>query len=252
MDEAGRARPMLGASCMLGAGASFAIVNTMIPILTDRFGVPSATLVLWQYLIATVFALPLVGRIGLSVLKTRHPFLHQLRALVVAVGVQAFAFGLGEEVVHEIGNILGALAQWRKTKRHHVEAKEQILAKQPLLDEDAEILVGGGDDAHVGLDRRAAADGGVLALLQHAQKPRLSLHRHVADFVEKQRAAVGLLKQARLVDAGVGEGALAVPEQLALDERLGQGLGQCGQGEQGGRERRTAGGSGLRRLPAQP
>lgn len=104
MDDAGRtrqmpaARPMLGASCMLGAGASFAVVNTMIPILTNWFGVPSATLVVWQYLIATIFALPLITRIGLGALKTRHPFLHQLRALVVAAGVQAFAFGFASGV----------------------------------------------------------------------------------------------------------------------------------------------------------
>ena len=52
------------------------------------------------------------------------------------------------------------------------------------------------DDAHVGLDRGAAADGGVLALLQHAQKSRLRLERHVADLVEEQRAAVGLLEAA--------------------------------------------------------
>lgn len=98
MGQMPAARPMLGASCMLGAGASFAIVNTMIPILTNRFGVPSTTLVFWQYLIATIFALPLIGRIGFGALKTRHPFLHQLRAFVVAAGVQAFAFGFASGV----------------------------------------------------------------------------------------------------------------------------------------------------------
>jgi drug/metabolite transporter (DMT)-like permease len=97
--SAGRAaRPMLGASCMLGAGVSFAVVNTMIPILTARLGVPSAAVVFWQYLIATVFALPLILRIGLGALRTRHLLLHQLRAFVVAAGVQAFAFGFASAV----------------------------------------------------------------------------------------------------------------------------------------------------------
>ena len=104
MDDASRTgrvpatRPVLGASCMLGAGVSFAIVNTMIPILTYRLGVPSAAVVFWQYLIATFFALPLIWRIGLGALKTRHPLLHQLRAFVVAAGVQAFAFGFASAV----------------------------------------------------------------------------------------------------------------------------------------------------------
>jgi drug/metabolite transporter (DMT)-like permease len=103
MGEASRmrmpaAQPMLGASCMLGAGASFAIVNTMIPILTNRFAVPSVTLVFWQYFIATIFAFPLTARIGLGALKTHHLFLHHLRAFVVAAGVQAFAFGFASGV----------------------------------------------------------------------------------------------------------------------------------------------------------
>ena len=52
------------------------------------------------------------------------------------------------------------------------------------------------DDADIGLDRRAAADRRIFALLQHAQEPGLRLHRHVADLVEEQRAALGLLETA--------------------------------------------------------
>ena len=84
----------------------------------------------------------------------------------------------------------------RQPQRHDVEAEEQILAEQALLDQDAQVLVGGRDDPHVGLDRGAAADGGVFALLQHAQQAGLRLHRHVADLVEEQRAALGLLEPA--------------------------------------------------------
>ena len=76
----------------------------------------------------------------------------------------------------------------------------------------------GGDDAHIGLDRRAAADGGVFAFLQHAQQARLRLGRHVADLVEEQRAAGGLLELAGRALHGAGEGAALVAEQLALDQ----------------------------------
>src|SRR3546814_5421369 len=94
----------------------------------------------------------------------------------------------------EVGNVVGALAQRRQPDRHDVEAIEQILAEGALTDELAQVAVRRGDDPHVRLDRRAAADGGVLALLQHTQQPRLGLERHVADLVEKQRAALGLLR----------------------------------------------------------
>ena len=45
---------------------------------------------------------------------------------------------------------------------------------------------------------------------------------HVADLVEKQRAAVGQLEAARAVRDGAGEGALLVAEQLRLEQRLRQ------------------------------
>ena len=79
-------------------------------------------------------------------------------------------------------------------------------------------LLRGGDDAHVGLDRGAAADRGVFALLQHPQQAGLRLHRHVADFVEEQRAALGLLEAARGAGVGAGECAALVAEQFRFDE----------------------------------
>ena len=106
----------------------------------------------------------------------------------------------------------------RQAQRHDVEAEEQVFAERALLNGVAQILVGGGDDADVGLDRRAAADGRVFALLQHPEQARLRLHRHVADLVEEQRAALGLLEAARRARVGAGEGALLMAEQLALDQ----------------------------------
>src|SRR5439155_9877412 len=131
---------------------------------------------------------------------------------------QALALRKRKEVPDEIRNVLDALAQRRQAQRHYVEAEKEVLAKEALLDEDAQILVGRRDDAHVGLDRRAAADGRVLALLQDAQEPRLRLHRHVADLVEKERAALGLLETAGAAGVGAGEGALLVAEQFGFDE----------------------------------
>lgn len=91
-------QPILGATFMLGAGLTFAVVNTVTPIITYQMGVPSTAVVFWQYVIATVFALPLILRIGLGALKTRHPVLHELRAFVSAAGVQVFAFGFASGV----------------------------------------------------------------------------------------------------------------------------------------------------------
>ncbi len=57
-------------------------------------------------------------------------------------------------------------------------------------------------------------------LLQHAQDLGLRVLAHVADFVEEQAAAVGLLEAADALLVGAGEGALLVAEQLGLEQVL--------------------------------
>src|SRR5580693_4591272 len=131
---------------------------------------------------------------------------------------QALTRDHGEEMANQIGNILGALAQRWQAQRYYVQAEEQIFAKQALLDELAQILVGRGDDAHIRFNWSTAADSGVFALLQHAQKASLRFHWHVADFVEEKRTAFGLLEASGAARVGAGEGPLLVTEQLRLDE----------------------------------
>jgi drug/metabolite transporter (DMT)-like permease len=90
---------------MLGAQLIFAVVNFTYDILTNPWNpllagdkMSSSGAVFWQYLIATAFALPLVLRIGFAGLRTRHPVLHEMRALVSALGAQVFAFGFASGV----------------------------------------------------------------------------------------------------------------------------------------------------------
>ena len=47
--------------------------------------------------------------------------------------------------------------------------------------------------------------------------------RHLADLVEEERAAVGQLERALRVARRAGERAALVAEQLALEQRLGEG-----------------------------
>ena len=78
--------------------------------------------------------------------------------------------------------------------------------------------MGGGDDAHVHADQFAPAYAEELALGQHPQQPRLQRQRHVADFVQKQRAAIGLLEATDVALLRAGEGAGFVAEQFALQQ----------------------------------
>src|SRR2546428_349253 len=67
-----------------------------------------------------------------------------------------------------------------------------------------------------------AARGPELVLLEDAQELRLERGRHVADLVQEDRAAVGLREEPGCVADRAGEGAAHVPEELALEQRLGE------------------------------
>jgi hypothetical protein len=101
-----------------------------------------------------------------------------------------------QEMLGQQRNVVAPLAQRRQAQADHVEAVEQVFAEQALLDPAFQVLVGGGDHPHIGLDRLVAADAVEVAVGQHAQQARLQFGRHVADFVEEQRAALGLLEAA--------------------------------------------------------
>ena len=115
-------------------------------------------------------------------------------------------------------NVFRALAQRRHVDRDDGQAEVQILAEVALLDFCLEVLVRRRDHAHVDVDRLRRSQPLDLAFLKHAQHFGLRLQAHVADFVEEDRAAVGLLELPDLPLGGAGERALLVAEQLRLDE----------------------------------
>jgi len=131
---------------------------------------------------------------------------------------QALARRLGEEGLDQFGDVLEPFAQRRQAQRHDVQAVEQILAEAALAGQLGQVLMGRGDDAHIGLARHPAADGGVFPFLQHAQQTGLGLQRHVADFVEEQGTALSLLEPPGRPHGGPREGPLFMAEQLAFDQ----------------------------------
>ena len=123
-----------------------------------------------------------------------------------------------QEVARQHGHIFLALTQGRQAQADHIEAVKQVLAKCTLLDALFQILVRRGNDAYIGLDRAVAANAIEMAIAEHAQQPGLQVKWHVANLVEKQRAAVGLLKAATTHGLRTGEGTTLVAEQLGLEQ----------------------------------
>ena len=90
--------PTLGALFMLSASLAFAGTNVLQSLLSTPaeyggIGMASTGMTFWQYLVATIIALPLIARIGLGNLRTAHPVLHEIRAFVSALGVHVFVYG---------------------------------------------------------------------------------------------------------------------------------------------------------------
>ena len=126
--------------------------------------------------------------------------------------------GVLQEVVDQERDVLAALGERRDHQLDDAQAIVQVLAEAAGAHRRLEVLVGGGEHAHVDADRLVAADALELLLLQRAQQLRLRLERHVAALVEEQRAAVGGLELALAPRDRAGEGAALVPEELALDQ----------------------------------
>ena len=85
-----------------------------------------------------------------------------------------------------------------------------------------QVLVGGQDHPRIDVEGLGAADLLELEVLQHAEQLDLHAGAGGADFVEEDRAAVGLHELAQLVADGAGEGPGHVAEQLAFQQRFGQ------------------------------
>src|SRR5207244_5825946 len=103
------------------------------------------------------------------------------------------------------------------------EAVVEILAEAAGPHGGLEVLVGGGDEADVDADGGVAPDALDLLLLARAEQLRLGVERHVADFVEEQRAAVRGLELPLPPGDRARECAPLVAEELALDELLAEG-----------------------------
>ena len=132
----------------------------------------------------------------------------------------------GEAVHEEPGHqrdVLGALAEGREVDPHDVEAIEQIFAEAADFDFLLEVPVGGGDDSNVGFQGLIATDAGELAFLQHAQDFGLHMHRHFADLIQEQGAAVALFKAAHPHGGGSGEAAFFMAEEFTFQQAFRDG-----------------------------
>ena len=104
-----------------------------------------------------------------------------------------------------------------------IQAIEEIAAEFFLRDELGEIGVGGGDDADIDANGAIAAETFEFLFLKHAKQFGLEFQRKIADFVEKECAAVCKFEAADFLRQRSRKGATLVAEELGFEQACGNG-----------------------------
>ena len=100
-----------------------------------------------------------------------------------------------------------------------VDPEIEVVAEPTLLHGRLQIAVRRRHQTYVTRDLLVGPHRAHAPFLQGAQQLGLERERKLSDLVEEQGAAIGLLEEPRPGPAGIGEGALDVPEELTLEER---------------------------------
>src|SRR5271157_2977530 len=127
-----------------------------------------------------------------------------------------------EQVARQLRDVGLAVAQGGQEDLEGVEAEEQVLAKELVLHHLAKIAVRGAENAHVDPKGLVFAHAADLSRLEEPQQLDLHALVKLADLVEEERAAIGDFEKPLAIGIGAGEGPLAMAEELALDQVLGQ------------------------------
>ena len=107
-----------------------------------------------------------------------------------------------------------------KLDRKHRKPVEQILPETFRAHCAFQIDIRRRHHANISLDHFIAADTRELSVLQHAQQTHLRRQTHLANFVEKQRAAIRFFKPSATQRARISKRAFLVTKQFRLEQRL--------------------------------
>ena len=99
-----------------------------------------------------------------------------------------------QEVLGQYRYVTWSSSKRRDFQPYDVESIVEVLAEPPLLGQLLQVAVGSSDDSDIHPYRLVAPHSLEFPLLQNAQQLDLYLRVDLTDFVQKQRASVGLLE----------------------------------------------------------
>ena len=119
---------------------------------------------------------------------------------------------------HDIGDQRDIFLMFTQRRNYYLEHAQPIV--KFLAEMRFELLTGRGENPRVYRDLVLAAKPPHFQVFENAQQFWLCRLGHLADLVEKQRAAVSLFKATGGALHGSRERAFLVAEQLALNQSL--------------------------------
>lgn len=97
---------------------------------------------------------------------------------------------LAERSLYEQWNVISSISQRRQVDARHTDAVEQISAKGAANDVFIEIVMRGGEDAHIHFPWAGLSQTRDFFFLKHPEQTGLDGGRDVSDFIQEQGAAV--------------------------------------------------------------
>src|ERR1700722_13475696 len=135
--------------------------------------------------------------------------------------IDEFVHGRSElfnEVLDELPDVLFPFAQRRQGNRKSIQPIVKIFPELTVANHLPQVPVGSDNDADIHLRGTCAADGLEFAFLEYAQQLGLKFQRHISNFIEEQRPAIGKRKAAHVRSDRAGESSPFMSEKPAFEK----------------------------------
>ncbi len=133
---------------------------------------------------------------------------------------------LGMSAQHLVGqgkDVFGPLAQCRNGEPEGADSEVKVFAELTGEHRLLQVFVGRSNEPEVEVDRLLTTQARELALLQYTQQLCLQVRGQFANFIEKHRATLGLLKDALVVPVGPRVGTALMAKEHVFHQVLGNG-----------------------------
>ena len=143
---------------------------------------------------------------------------YQFRRIIKSADGPMILLGiLGDKALRQRHDILPALPQGRQGDMNGVDSIVKILPEPALADQLLQVHIRCTNQPDIHWNGLCAANTHDAPVLDHPKQLGLQVQRNIANLIQEERAAVGLLKLAHVVRMRIGESALHMAEEFTFE-----------------------------------